>query len=129
MDPAQQAFFDNLANNNLGLVQQMMQSMQVANSQLIQELMTGVMGQRTGSNMVDARGVGKPPSFKGEESKYVEWMAKLDSYIRVTHPKICGWLKQTCNEIEPITMDKVTSMGPDAIEFSAKLQAVLILKH
>ena len=94
MDPAQQAFFDNLANNTNILVQQMMQTMQASNAQLVTELMSGVMGKQSQTSMVDARGVGKPPTFKGEENKYVEWMAKLDAYIRVTNPGASTWLKK-----------------------------------
>ena len=59
MDPAQQAFFDHLANNTNALVQQMMQTMQATNAQLITELMGGVMGKKSHNSMVGARGVGQ----------------------------------------------------------------------
>ena len=87
----------------------MLGQLQAQNANLLKDIIAG-LGQKTTGNMVDSRGIGKPPVFKGEESKYVEWMAKLDSYIRVNHMDGYEWLKKICNNGEPVTVGEVKAL-------------------
>ena len=46
-----------------------------------------------GGGMTDTRGIGRPITFKGEETKYAEWKAKLMAYLSVAAPKSDEWIQ------------------------------------
>ena len=57
--------------------------------------------------MTDTRGIGRPITFKGEESKYAEWKAKLLAYLRVIIPQSDRWIQWCCKMTTSITEDEV----------------------
>ena len=83
--------------------------------------------------MVDTRGIGKPGTFKGEEARFVEWMAKLNAYIRASYPGAPKWLKSICQENEKVDDEAIKEMTAGKPEeeqqmrdFSAKLYVLLV---
>ena len=68
MDPQFVAFVQNMNETNRGEMRQMMEMFNQTLQSLTRETSRG--------GMVDVRGIGKPGSFKGDEAKYQEWIAK-----------------------------------------------------
>ena len=100
------------------------------NKQLITQT---VHTTKPNSSMVDTRGIGRPGTFKGEESKFIEWMAKLNAYIRASYPGAPKWLNTVCQEHEKIDDESIKEMMEGKPEeelqlrdFSAKLYVILI---
>ena len=48
-------------------------------------------GRPKTSSMVDTRGIGKPGTFKGGDNKFVEWIAKLNDFLRAGNTKSMAW--------------------------------------
>ena len=82
------------------------------------------------SNLVDTRGVGKPPVFKGIQDKYPEWMAKLLAYLRVLQPASDSWIVWAVKQETAIGDTEISGKwGEDTTklrEFSNKLFSNLI---
>ena len=100
-----------------------------AQLEALREIVKGIAVNKT-AGLTDGRGVGRPVSFKGEESKYQEWKAKLMAYL-VSHNKGCNiWLKWAIENNEVILSDDVRSHWKscpgEAEEFGNKLYAVLL---
>ena len=70
-----------------------MQRLQVENARLMKQMLEEVTKvKQKETNMVDTRGIGKPPTFSGKEEKYYEWMAKLLAYLRVLKKESDAWI-------------------------------------
>ena len=93
MDPNTAAILQGIHQANL--------QAQQANSELLNELVNlnkqiispSAQMNKPNPSMVDTRGIGKPGTFKGEESQLIEWMAKLNAYIRASYPGAPKWFK------------------------------------
>jgi hypothetical protein len=100
----------------------------------MQDLLQGVQQQRQRQHeggMTDTRGVGRPINFKGEESKFAEWVAKLQAYIRVTNPEAGNWLRwaseQTVTINDELISDRFDDMEINEVQkFSHRLFATVI---
>ena len=60
-----------------------------------------------GGGMTDTRGIGRPIAFRGEETKYAEWKAKLMAYLRVATPKSDDWILWAGKQLSTITEEDV----------------------
>ena len=58
-----------------------------AQMEIVNAMMEKQQHKGGGNTMVDTRGIGKPPMFKGTQAKYAEWMIKLMAYSKVQVPK------------------------------------------
>lgn len=80
--------------------------------------------------MTDTRGIGRPISFKGEESKYTEWKAKLMAYFMISVPDATIWVNWAHEFGETITTGKMNAVNPQGApqmaDFSSKLYAILL---
>ena len=92
-----------------------------------------ITGKPKSTSMVDTRGIGKPTTFKGDESKFIEWIAKLNAFLRASNPKAMVWLKKVCAEDRPINDDIITGISEQDVEtaaemdeFSIKLYSILV---
>ena len=90
-------------------------------------------GRPKSSSMVDTRGIGKPSSFKGDDSKFVEWIAKLNAFLRAGNTRSMTWLKKVCAEDRKVTEEVVNEIAEDDVEvatdideFSIKLYSILV---
>jgi hypothetical protein len=99
----------------------------------MQELLAGVQQQRPRpeSGMTDTRGVGRPINFKGEETKFAEWVAKLQAYIRVNNPEAGNWLRwateKTVSIDDELICDEFDDMWIEEVQkFSHRLFATII---
>ena len=88
-------------------VTDLMMRMSEENNRMIKELMVEVMAKRDGGGLVDTRGVGKPPVFKGIEDKYPEWMAKMLAYLRAVNPEAADWIKWAMNHNDPASDEEI----------------------
>ena len=84
-----------------------------------------------GTSMVDTRGIGKPPTFKGLEDKYPEWMAKLLAYLRVIKKDSDAWINWSNKEAQPVTDHAIETeydkaVADDVKNFSLQLFSTLI---
>ena len=61
--------------------------------QLMKEMLAGVMGGSSRGGLVDSRGIGRPSTFRGDESKYIEWVAKLNAYLKSANDSMHHWLE------------------------------------
>lgn len=41
-------------------------------------------GQNNARSLIDARGLGNPPVFKGEENQFMEWLRKTEGFAVAT---------------------------------------------
>ena len=93
---------------------------------LMKQFQTGVGG----GGMTDSRGIGRPITFKGEESKYAEWKAKLLAYLRVTNPKSDSWIQWSSKRQKVITVEDVDeefeTETQEVKEFAVKFYAILM---
>ena len=92
-----------------------------------------ITGRPKTSTMVDTRGIGKPNTFKGDDSKFVEWIAKLNAFLRSGNAKSTAWLKKVCSKDRPITDEVITEIAEDDVEtatemdeFSIRLYYILV---
>jgi hypothetical protein len=99
----------------------------------MQELLAGVQQQRPRpeGGMTDTRGVGRPINFKGEETKFAEWVAKLQAYIRVNNPEAGNWLKwasdKTVSINDELICEEFDDMWIEEVQkFSHRLFATII---
>ena len=80
--------------------------------------------------MINLRGIGRPIVFKGEESKYSEWKAKLLAYLRVMNPKSDKWVQCGGKLTGPVTDEDVDlEHGIESAtvrEFAVKLYSILM---
>lgn len=99
----------------------------------MQEVVQG-MQQRTrqgDGGMTDTRGVGRPINFRGDDSRFAEWIAKLQAYVRVTHLEAGNWMQWADGQDKPIDDDviEVEFVHSVALElklFSHRLFATII---
>ena len=101
MDPGMMQFLQELMAGN----REAMNNMVASNQQVIAQLMS----VNKATSMVDTRGIGKPAVFKGEESKFTEWMVKLNAYIRSTNAGAIDMLKGICTRCEKRLMTRPSS--------------------
>ena len=78
------------------------------------------------TNIVDTRGIGKPTTFKGDESKFIEWIAKLNAFIRASNAKAMVWLKRACAEDRPITDQVIAEISEQDVETEAEVTEFII---
>ena len=88
-------------NQNKELMREMVNS----NQHMISQLMTN-----SKPAMVDTRWIGKPGTFKGDESKFLEWVTKLNAYIRASYPTAPNFLKEVCIKGERVTEATILEM-------------------
>ena len=96
-----QAILEQLNLQNQINIKGIIETMQAQNAGLFKQIATELAGPKSHGGMVDSRGIGKPGTFKGDELKYIEWMAKLDSYIRVSNSAAAEWLNVICITSSP----------------------------
>jgi hypothetical protein len=113
------------------LQQQNLQNIAELSRQQFAALTTLVQGVTShNSNMTDTRGIGRPVVFRGDESKYSEWKAKLYAYLRVTNSKADEWLTWTAKQTEPIGEEDIdlafSEESKSTKEFAVKLSALLM---
>ena len=64
---------------------------------------TRLVAQKSPRNMVDTRGMGRPPSFSGEEKAWREWRGKLTAYLYATDSTAETSLRWAESQNSPIT--------------------------
>ena len=64
------------------VIAKLMQQQTAQFAQLFQE----TRSSPASSNMVDTRGIGRPPSFSGSEKEWREWRGKVTAYLYATAP-------------------------------------------
>ena len=64
------------------VIAKLMQQQTAQFAQLLQE----TRSSPASSNMVDTRGIGRPPSFSGSEKEWREWRGKVTAYLYATAP-------------------------------------------
>ena len=89
------------------ILQAMMMELQKLNMDNMAMLLKQIQGGGPGGGMIDSRVIRRPIVFKGEESKYAEWMAKLLTYLRVTNPKSDKWVQWGSKLTGPVTEEDV----------------------
>ena len=97
-----QAFLAALNQSNLENLQGIVQVMRDQHSESLVKLQSTLAQVISHSadkpkttNMVDSRGIGKPGVFKGDESKFIEWIAKLNAFLRSSNPNGMTWARST----------------------------------
>ena len=107
-----------------------MQRMNMENLNTVVHNMNSGGQQRGGGFMTDSRGIGRPITFKGEESKYAEWKAKLLAYIRVSIPHAADWVlwasQEATNTIEEDVDRKIGESAQTLKDFAVKLYSILM---
>ena len=82
------------------------------------------------NSFTDSRGIGRPIAFKGEETKWIEWKAKLVAFLHSTMPECNAWLAWAMTrseKIEEIDLgERLTEKSVQVHEFSVKLYSVLL---
>jgi hypothetical protein len=83
------------------------------------------------SNMVDNRGIGKPPTFTGDETKYAEFMAKLTAFAKAANYECAEWMAWAETSLTAIGETEIENryvmpMQGQVKNFSNKLFATLI---
>lgn len=114
----------------------MLFDMQQANAKQVADLMESNMKMVTElieKSKVHSDGGGKlmkPYSFKGEESKYHEWIVKFLAYRRACNAGCEEWLKWSMEEMqEVINTDNTGTRWVErekVVDFSTKVHALLI---
>ena len=108
----------------------MMMELQRQNMENMAILMKQLQGGGQGGGMTDTRGIGRPIVFRGDESKYAEWKAKLLAYLRVTNPKADVLVQWAGNMTSQITEEDVDlEYGGEAQsvkDFAVKFFAILV---
>ena len=68
--------------------------------------------------------------FKGDETKYGEWMAKLLAFLRMSTPQAVDWIKWACTEKQTITEETISTQfeitEEEVTSFSERLYAILL---
>ena len=77
------------------------------NAKMLRTVLAEVSLTKPSANLVDTRGIGKPPAFKGAQEKYPEWMAKLLAYLRAVQGESDEWIKDAMGYMGPIANDIV----------------------
>ena len=107
-----------------------MQMIAEENAKMLKTVLAEVKSGGTSSHMVDSRGIGKPPAFKGVQEKYPEWMAKLLAYLRAIQSESDVWISEAMKRPATMNNDLVgLTFGADgekARDFSNKLFSNLI---
>ena len=60
-------------------------------------------GVSLGSQVLDTRGLGKPPSFSGKDSEWMEWSFKFESWCALLDLEQI--MTAAASEVQPIVMD------------------------
>ena len=111
-------------------IQAMMMELQRQNMENMAILMKQLQGGGQGGGMTDTRGIGRPIVFRGDESKYAEWKAKLLAYLRVTNSKADVLVQWAGNMTSQITEEDVDlEYGGEAQsvkDFAVKFFAILV---
>ena len=68
-------------------------------------LLAEVSTKTSSPNMVDTRGMGRPPSFSGTDKEWREWKGKLTAYLYATAPHAKPFLDWAEASARPITQD------------------------
>ena len=111
-------------------LQILMTEMQRMNSETLVELAKQMGGGGKGGTMTDSRGIGRPITYKGDESKYAEWKAKLLAYVRVSIPQADQWIRSSSQMATTITEEDVDLEYGDVSQvvkdFAVKLYSILM---
>ncbi len=75
----------------------------VIQKQQNQALQLIVQRAKPHSGMTEARGIGKPMTFKREEKKYPEWKTKLMAFMKVTIPHSDEWIARASKSKDVLT--------------------------
>jgi hypothetical protein len=123
---------------SLEAIQAMMGEFHRMNTENMTALMTkqneasaAIIGSKGGNlNMTDSRGIGRPITFQGDESKYAEWKAKLLAYLRVSNRSADAWLSWAASCTNTITEEDLDLNFPDEkaemTKFAVNLYSVLM---
>ena len=119
-------------------IQAMMSALQQQSNQMMVQLATQQMEafqailqqSRRPEVVTDTRGIGRPINFKGDETKYSEWKAKLIAYFMVSIPDSQVWMSWAAESTTVIDSDRIdekfeTNSG-QVKEFAVKLYATLL---
>ena len=117
-----------------GMMTKLLQQQTSQFAQLLQEVK-----QSSGpSNMVDTRGIGRPPSFTGSEKEWREWKGKVTAYLYATAPfakPFLDWAEMSLTVIDQNAMeaqcisdqgDVLTDRLNAMAHFSTRLGLILI---
>ena len=140
MDPSLATFLAQLQQANQESLNTSLSQMHTQNGQMMQELINlnkNMMDQMQSKpktpSMVDSRGIGKPGSFKGDEGKFTEWIAKRNAFLRTSTTKAMTWLKKVCMDDKAVNDDVINELSEghpgveaDTSEFSIKFYSILV---
>lgn len=111
-------------------LQILMTEMQRMNAETMVELAKQMGGTGRGGTMTDSRGIGRPITYKGDESKYAEWKAKLLAYLRVSIPRADDWIRWSSGMTTAITEEDVDleygEVSQGVKDFAVKLYSILM---
>ena len=124
---------------SMEMMSQMIGEMQRMNSENLKMLMTqnfDALTQLIGTtkapqmSMTDTRGIGRPITYKGDETKWAEWKAKLMAYLRVIAPRSDEVIQWVCKELNPVAEEDIDlKYGEHKLEvmkYSANLYSILL---
>ena len=124
---------------SMEMMSQMIGEMQRMNSENLKMLMTqnfDALTQLIGTtkapqmSMTDTRGIGRPITYKGDETKWAEWKAKLMAYLRVIAPRSDEVIQWACKELNPVAEEDIDlRYGEHKLEvmkYSANLYSILL---
>ena len=91
----------------------------------------GAINANPTRGLVDTRGMGRPPSFSGDEKSWREWRGKVTAYLYAADPLAKEALERAEVNNTPITpatleSDHEIANSERAIAFSSKLYLVLV---
>ena len=87
------AMLNQMTSQNREMINMIMTNNQAVLTQITSSL---VSSKPKSTSMVDSRGIGKPGTFKGDENKFIEWIAKLNAFLRASNPKAMTWTRKAC---------------------------------
>ena len=95
----------------------------------ITKLAASNQGQRNSGGLVDTRGMGRPPSFDGNEKMWREWRGKMTAYLYATDAGAESSLKWVEVQSTPITIDlmKENCINQQGVVDDAELQVGIAL--
>ena len=110
-------------------INQVMATIQTLMGQQAQVIQTLADGNRPRNALTDTRGIGRPGNFKGDQSKYKEWMMKLNAYLRTLNPSYLDWISQLIHRNEVVNEEMMNRLAngkniDNVIEFNQKLYSV-----
>ena len=85
------ATLNQMTNQNREMINMIMTNNQAVLTQITSSLASS---KPKSTSMVDSRGIGKLGTFKGDESKFIEWIAKLSAFLSASNSKAMAWMNK-----------------------------------